>query len=107
MLANTNDQRNGTQGTTIFVYGHGPEKNPFFKEAQTVEANSEGCLLILSAPVSLGQKVLLMNGTGQNPIEAEIKTTRSLDAQRFEVEVSFPVAHPDFCEVLHPNPRGK
>lgn len=78
-----------SQRTTVFVYGYGAAKNPFFKEAQTVKSNSDGCLLILSAPVSLGQKLLLMNGTQQNPVEAEIRMTRSLSTQTFEVEVSF------------------
>jgi hypothetical protein len=87
--------RNHSQGTTVFVYGHGPE-NPFFKAAQALKGNSGDCLLILSAPVSRGQRLLLMAGAKQSPVEAEIVTTRSLGNRRFEVEVSFPVAHPDF-----------
>jgi len=84
--------RHGSQSTTVFVYGYGPTRNPFFKEAQTVKATSKGCVLILSALVTRGQKLLLMNGTQQNPVEAEIVMTRPLSAQmcEVEVEVSFP-----------------
>jgi hypothetical protein len=108
LIKTTKDaHRNGSPGTTVFVYGYGPTKNPFFKEAQTVKANSEGCLLILNAPVSRGQKLLLMNGTEQNPVEAEIRMTRSLGAQTYEVEVSFPVARTDSWPPLHANSLGK
>ena len=81
--------RHGSHGTTVCVYGYGPSKNPFYKEAQTVKVTSKGCLLILSAPVSQGQKLLLMNGTQENPVEAEIVMTRPLGAQMCEVEVHF------------------
>ena len=33
---------NGTALATICVYGYGPTKSPFYEEAQTVRANSEG-----------------------------------------------------------------
>ena len=89
--ATKNAPRHDSQSTTVFVYGYGPSKNPFFKEARTVKVNSQGCSLILSAPVSRGQKLLLMSGTQQNPVEAEIVGTRLLGAQIYEVEVSFPV----------------
>jgi hypothetical protein len=47
-------------------------------------------LLILSTPVSRGEKLLLINGTQENPVEAEIVMTRSIGAQMYEVEVTFP-----------------
>ena len=82
--------QNGSQSARVCVYGYGPGKNPFYKEAQTVNVTAKGCVLILSAPVSRGQKLLLMNGTGENPVEAQIVMTRPLGAQMCEVEVSFP-----------------
>jgi hypothetical protein len=81
--------RQGSQSATVCVYGHGPSKNPFYKEAQTLKVTSKGCVLLLSAPVSRGQKLLLMNGTQENPVEAEIVMARPLGAQMCEVEVYF------------------
>jgi hypothetical protein len=86
-------------GATVFVYGYGQSKNPFYKETRALKANSKGCLLILSAAVSRGQKLLLIN-TRQNPMEAEIVNTRSLNGQLLEVEVSFPTPRPDFWQPL-------
>ena len=89
-MTTSNAPGHGSQRTTVCVYGYGPSKTPFYKEAQTVKVTPNGCLLILSAPVSRGQKLLLMNGTGENPVEAQIVMTRPLGAQMCEVEVSFP-----------------
>jgi len=75
----------------VYVYGYGPTKSPFFKEAQAVKVNSKGCSLILSVPVSRGQKLLLMNSARQDPVEAEIVGTRLTAGQMYEVEVSFSV----------------
>ena len=88
------------RGTTVCVYGHGPTKNPFYTEAQTVKAHSEGCLLLLCAQVSCGQRLLLMNGSGQNPVAADVVTTRNLTAQISEVEVAFAAPRPDFWRPL-------
>jgi hypothetical protein len=82
--------RRGSQSTTVCVYGYGPRKNPFYQEAQTAKVTCKGCVLILSASVSRGQKLLLMKGTQENPVEAEIVMTRPLGPQMCEVEVSFP-----------------
>jgi hypothetical protein len=81
---------------TVNVYGHGPTKNPFYEEARAVNTTAEGALLILSAALSRGQKLLLINGAGQDPVEAQVVRTRTLGAQMFEVEVAFPVSRPDF-----------
>jgi hypothetical protein len=87
-MTTTNAPRDGSQSTTVCVYGYGPGKTPFYREAQTVKVTSKGYLLILSAPVSRGEKLLLMNGTRENPVEAEVVMTRPLGAQMCEVEVS-------------------
>lgn len=91
----------------VYVYGHGPTKNPFYEEAQTVNATAQGALLIFSSPVSRGQKLLLMNGTGHDPIEAQIVRTRTLGAQMFEVEVAFPAPRPEFWQPFNSSAKGK
>ena len=90
--------QNKTSGTKVLVYGYGQSKKPFYKETNALKTNSNGCLLILSAAVSRGEKLLLMNGGEQNPAEAEIVNTRSLSDQLFEVEVSFSAPRPDFWQ---------
>jgi hypothetical protein len=97
----------GTTLATICVYGYGPTKSPFYEEAQTVRANSEGGLLILGAPVSCGQKLLLINGRGSSPVEAQIVKTRTLGAQMFEVEVAFPFPQPEFWRPLRGSAKKK
>jgi PilZ domain len=97
----------GTALATICVYGYGPTKSPFYEEAQTVRANSEGGVLILGAPVSCGQKLLLINGRGSNPVEAQIVNTRTLGAQMFEVEVAFPFPQPEFWRPLRGGAKKK
>jgi hypothetical protein len=82
MTMTTNAPKQGSQSKTVFVYGYGPTKIPFFKEAQTVKVTSKGCVLVLSALVSQGQKLLLMNGTQENPVEAEIVMTRPSAVRR-------------------------
>lgn len=99
--------QNGTALATICVYGYGPTKSPFYEEAQAVRANSEGGLLILGAPVSRGQKLLLINGRGSNPVEARIVNTRTLGAQMFEVEVAFPFPQPEFWRPLRGGAKKK
>jgi len=81
---------------TVHVYGHGPNKNPFYEEARATNTSPKGAILILSAPVNRGQKLLLINGAGQDPVEAQVVRTRTLDAQMFEVEIEFPFLRRDF-----------
>jgi len=91
----------------ICVYGHGPTKNPFYEEARAVMASPKGGLLFLSTAVSRGQKLLLLNGPGQNAVEALIVRTRTLGAQMFEVEVAFSSPHPEFWQPLRGHAGAK
>ena len=89
----------GMTSAKVRVYGYTSANSPFFKEAKALKASANGCLLILNAAVSRGEKLLLMNAGSPNAAEAEIVSTRSLAAQLFEVEVSFPAPQPDFWPV--------
>jgi hypothetical protein len=97
-LGTSENAASQVSGATVFVYGYGPSKNPFYKQTKALKAHSNGCSLILNATVSRGQKLLLIN-TRQNPTEAEIVNTRSLSGQLLEVEVSFPAPRPDFWQL--------
>ena len=98
-LGAKNSSGSSSLGATVCVYGYGQSKTPFYKEAKALRANSNGCLLLLSATVNRGQKLLLMNAR-QNATEVEIVNTRSVSGQLFEVEVSFPAPRPDFWQPL-------
>jgi PilZ domain len=91
-----NKSNTAALNATVYVYGHGPNKNPFYEEAQAINATEKGALLILSAAVNRGQKLLLMNSTRQDPVEAQVLRTRTMGAQMFEIEVAFEVSRPDF-----------
>jgi hypothetical protein len=93
--------------SVVYVYGHGPTKNPFYEEARTANATAQGASLILSAAVSRGQKLLLINEERQDPVEAEVVRTRTLGAQIFEIEVAFSVPRPDFWRSVHSTVKRK
>ena len=42
----------------VYVYGHGPEKEPFHEEAHTLNVNANGALLLLSVPVQKGTNAI-------------------------------------------------
>jgi hypothetical protein len=85
----TNAHKQYSQSMTVCVYGYASSKKPFYQEAQTVKVTSKGCVLILNALVSRGEKLLLMNATQENPMEAEIVMTRPVGAQMCVVKVCF------------------
>jgi hypothetical protein len=91
----------------VYVYGQGPTKNPFYEEARALNATAEGGLLILSAPVNRGQKLLLINGGAQQPVEAQVVCTRTFGAQLFQVEIAFAVPQPNFWKPIHEGAKRK
>jgi hypothetical protein len=56
----------------VYVYGHGPSKDPFHEEAHTLHVNANGALLLLSAPVRKGQKLLLTNTLTQQEQDCSV-----------------------------------
>ena len=80
--------RRDSQITTVFVYGYNSTNSPFLREARGKKLDSNHWSLLLSAPVSCGQKLLLIAGAGQDPVQGEVLTARSLFGQSFEVEVA-------------------
>jgi hypothetical protein len=107
LQANENVADEGTGDATVNVYGHGPSKNPFYEEARVVKTSPKGALLILSSPVNRGQKLLLIKGAGQDPVEAQVVGSRTLDAQMFEVEIEFSLLRPDFWKASRPIAKKK
>src|SRR5690348_17189793 len=96
VLGNGQNTADPAPNSMVCVYGHGPTRNPFYEEARALHVTPEGALLILSAPVNRGQKLLLIGMAGQDPAEAQVIRTRTLGAQMFEVEIAFSSPRPDF-----------
>src|ERR1700730_10431699 len=94
--AGENTSNGAATNAMDYVYGHGSTRNPFYEEARALNATAEGALLILSAALNRGQKLLLINGVRQDPVQAQVVRTRTLGAQMFEVDIAFPVPQPDF-----------
>jgi PilZ domain len=95
------------ENVTVNVYGHGPSRNPFYEEARAITTNPTGATLILSVPLNPGQKLLLIKGAGQDPVEAQVVRSRTLDAQMFEVEIEFSFVRPDFWKATRPTAKKK
>ena len=91
--------------TMVYVYGHGPTRNPFYEEARALNASEKGALLILGTAVNRGQKLLLISAAGLDPVEAVVVRTRTLDALMFEVEIAFTFPRPNFWKSTRAIPR--
>jgi hypothetical protein len=87
-------------GTHITVYGQSLYECPFYEElkAFSVNVNSDGCLLLLSAPVSDGQDLLLINTRTSQEQICRVVHAVNRDAQRSEVAVMFPSPNPKFWQ---------
>jgi hypothetical protein len=85
---------------SIFVYGHGPEKEPFHEEARTLNVNANGALLLLSAPVRMGQKLLLTNRLTQKDQDCHVIFVGTKHVEATEAGIAFPEANPDFWQSM-------
>lgn len=87
---------------SVFVYGHGPEKEPFYEEAHTLNVNANGALLLLSAPVRMGQRLLLTNQLTQREQDCRVIFLGTEHVERIEAGIAFPEANPDFWLSMSP-----
>jgi hypothetical protein len=81
---------------SVYVYGHGPTKEPFHEEAHTVHVNANGALLLLSAPVKKGQTLLLTNRQTQKEQDCRVVFIGTRRSRTVEAGVAFPLTNPDF-----------
>jgi hypothetical protein len=56
----------------LLVYGSDADKQPFHEEADTIDANDEGCLLTLETVVARGQRLFLINMRTQAEQECKV-----------------------------------
>lgn len=58
----------------LFVYGNSKSNLPFLEAAETMGVNENGCLVVLSADVFVGQRLILLNR--RNGMEQECTVVR-------------------------------
>jgi hypothetical protein len=87
---------------TLMVCGQSMGKGSFKEEVATLSINSHGALLPLSTTVALGQKLVLMNPTTWNEVEARVSRLAALDGNGAEVAVEFAEPAPDFWPMAAP-----
>ncbi len=91
---------------SVYVYGHDPGKEPFHEEAHTLNVSANGALLLLSAPVSKGQMLLLTNQLTQKEQDCRVVYLGTKHSRTVEAGVAFPQTNPDFWQA-HAPPEDK
>jgi hypothetical protein len=91
---------------SVYVYGHGLEKEPFHEEAHTLNVNANGALLLLSVPVREGQKILLTNRLTQREQDCRVVFLGAKRSRTVEAGVAFLETNPDFWQ-MHSPPEGE
>ncbi len=84
---------------SVYVYGHGPDKEPFHEEAHTLHVNANGALLLLSVPVRKGQKLLLTNTLTQKEQDCRVVFLGTRRSRTIEAGVAFPLTNPHFWQL--------
>ena len=81
---------------SVYVYGHGTDKEPFHEEAHTLHVNANGALLLLSVPVKKGQTLLLTNRLTQKEQDCRVVCIGTRRSRTVEAGVEFPLTNPEF-----------
>ena len=105
--AETPNRRRGrrwARDISVYVYGHGPEKDPFHEEAHTLNVNANGALLLLSVPVHKGQTLLLTNQLTQRDQDCRVVFLGTKHSRTVEAGVAFPRTNSEFWQA-HSTPE--
>jgi PilZ domain len=93
------DRRKGlrhSHATLLLVYGSDAEKQPFHEESETIDANENGCLLVLESDVAKGQKLFLTNMRNQAEQECRVVYVGRRVKGKSRIGVEFPRPMPQF-----------
>jgi hypothetical protein len=90
--------RRSALDVSVYVYGHGPEKDPFHEEAHTLNVNANGALLLLSVPVEKGQILLLTNQLTQREQHCRVVFLGTKHSRTVETGIAFPGTNPEFWQ---------
>ena len=83
----------------LLVYGSGADAQPFHEEAETIDANENGCLMVLEKALTPGQRLFLTNARNQAEQECRVVHVGHRTHGRARVGVEF--STPNFW-----NPAG-
>jgi hypothetical protein len=83
----------------VYVYGHGPGKEPFHEEAHTLSVNANGALLLLSVPVEKGQTLLLTNQLTKKEQDCHVVFLGKKHSRTVETGVAFSETNFDFWQM--------
>ena len=95
--------RRWTFDVPVYVYGHGPGKEPFHEEAHTLNVSDTGALLLLSAPVRKGQTLLLTNRMTEREQDCRVVFLGKKRTRTVEAGVAFTEANPEFWRARTPD----
>lgn len=87
---------------SVYVYGHGPGKEPFHEEAHTLSVSANGALLLLSVPVRKGQQLLLTNRLTDKEQDCRVVFLGTKRSRTIEAGVAFPDPNPEFWQMHSP-----
>lgn len=86
----------------VLIYGNGKDGQPFQEETHSLVVNAHGGLILLSAPVVLEQKLLLMNPKNMEEVRARVAYVGRLEKGKREVGVGFIEPSPRFWHIHFP-----
>ena len=86
----------------ILVYGNKRNGEPFQEETHSLVANAHGGLILLAAPVVLGQKLLLTNPKNMLEVQAKVAYLGRTENGKQEVGVGFLEPAPRFWHIHFP-----
>ena len=80
----------------LFVYGCGPDGEPFYEHAHTVATNARGGLISMSTPVEPGQRLVITNKENEYSQECVVGFLGARLARGVDVAFEFPTPMPQF-----------
>jgi type II secretory pathway predicted ATPase ExeA len=80
----------------LFVYGCGPDGEPFYEHAHTVATNPHGGLLSMNTAVQPGQKILITNQQNEHSQECVVEFLGARLGRGVDVAFEFPSPMPEF-----------
>jgi general secretion pathway protein A len=80
----------------LFVYGCGPNGDPFYENTHTVATNARGGLISMNTPVQPGQRILITNTENDLSQECVVEFLGPRLARGVDVAFEFPAPMPQF-----------
>ena len=86
----------------VTVRGEISGHTPFEEHTETVIVNSHGALLLLNAPVEIGQKLVMRHANTREEVEVEVISFGGRRAGKTQVGIQFHKPSPQFWRVAFP-----